>query len=72
MKQSSIDWLVQQLAKKQGDFQALSFYYDHRDEIKRAKEMHMEEMKESYWESLMSRYQSFEDYYNVHFKPEQK
>lgn len=72
MKQSSIDWLVQQLARKYGEFQALSFYYDHQDEIKRAKEMHKEEMKESYWESLMSRHQSFEKYYEETFNQNSK
>lgn len=43
-KQTSIDWLVQQLARKYGEIQGLAFYYDHRDEIRQAKEIHKQEL----------------------------
>ena len=55
-KQSSVDYLIEQLLPKA--LSAEQFYH-----IQQAKEMHEEEMKESYWESLMSKYQSFEHYY---------
>lgn len=53
MKQSSIDWLVQQLARKHGEFQGLAFYYDHQDEIKRAKAMHKKEIEQSYYDGIV-------------------
>jgi hypothetical protein len=42
MKQTAVDWLVQELSKK-GDY-GLSFYLEHKDEIIQAKEMEKEQM----------------------------
>jgi len=39
MRQTAVEWLVEQLARKHNEFQALTFYYDHKDEIEQAKEM---------------------------------
>lgn len=73
MKQSSIDWLVQQLARKYGESQALSFYYDHQDEIKRAKEMHKEEMKEMFLAGItMTDPDMADKYYNETFNTKEK
>ena len=44
MKQTAVDWLVQELSKK-GDY-GLSFYLEHKDEIIQAKEMEKEQMCE--------------------------
>ena len=42
MKQTAVDWLVQELSKK-GDY-GLGFYLEHKDEIIQAKEMEKEQM----------------------------
>ena len=38
-KQTAVDWLVEQLARKHNEFQALIFYYDHKEEIEQAKQI---------------------------------
>jgi len=43
-KQTAVDWLVEQLARKHNEFQALTFYYDHKDEIEQAKQIEKEQM----------------------------
>ena len=43
-KQTAVEWLVEQLARKHNEFQALTFYYDHKDEIEQAKQMEKEQM----------------------------
>jgi hypothetical protein len=42
MKQTAVDWLVQELSKK-GDY-GLGFYLEHKDEIIQAKQMEKEQM----------------------------
>jgi hypothetical protein len=42
MKQTAVDWLVQELSKK-GDY-GLGFYLEHKDEIIQAKEMEKEQI----------------------------
>lgn len=39
VQKSAVGWFVDQLAKKYNEFQALTFYYDHREEIIQAKRM---------------------------------
>jgi hypothetical protein len=71
MKQTSVEWLVEQLARKHNEFQALTFYYDHRDEIEQAKQMEKEQMiafandvsREILNENIHSPF-SIEQYYN--------
>jgi hypothetical protein len=46
MKQTAVDWLVQELSKK-GDY-GLSFYLEHKDEIIQAKEMEKEQIKDAW------------------------
>ena len=46
MKQTAVDWLVQELSKK-GDY-GLGFYLEHKDEIIQAKEMEQEQMIDWY------------------------
>jgi hypothetical protein len=62
-KQNSIDWLVEELRKyieepwkyvPKGGKEAI---------VEQAKAMHKEECKESYYESLLSNFQTFEQYY---------
>ena len=42
--QTAVEWLVEQLARKNNEFQALTFYYDHKEEIQQAKEMEKEQI----------------------------
>ena len=47
---TAIEWLVEQLAKKHNEFQALTFYYDHKEEIEQAKAMEKEQIENAYWD----------------------
>ena len=60
---SSVEWLVQELRK----FYEQPWKYDKQIIIEQAKAMHKEECKESYYESLLSNFQTFEQYYNETF-----
>ena len=46
-KQSSVEWLMQQIALKHGAFQAIAFYEDNFEIFNQAKAMHKEEMIQS-------------------------
>jgi hypothetical protein len=43
-KQTAVEWLVEKLAGKHNEFQALTFYYDHKEEIEQAKAMEKEQI----------------------------
>ncbi len=43
-QQTAVEWLIEQLAKKHNEFQALTFYYDHKDQIEQAKKMEKEQI----------------------------
>ena len=45
---TAIEWLVEQLAKKHNEFQALTFYYDHKEEIEQAKAMEKEQIADAF------------------------
>jgi len=67
-KQTAVDWLVEQLARKHNEFQALTFYYDHKDEIEQAKQIEKEQTKNAYkdYHDLGHIYGlDAEDYYNA-------
>jgi hypothetical protein len=49
MKQTAVDWLVQELSKK-GDY-GLGFYLEHKDEIIQAKEMEKHQILDTYIEA---------------------
>ena len=49
-KQTAVEWLVEQLARKHNEFQALTFYYDHKDEIEQAKQMEKEQIINAFGE----------------------
>jgi hypothetical protein len=63
-KQTAVQWLVEQLARKHNEFQALTFYYDHKDEIEKAKQMEREQIMNDF--SLGQNIASWdpEQYYN--------
>ena len=42
---TAVNWLVEQLARKNNEFQALTFYYDHKEEIQQAKQMEKDRSK---------------------------
>jgi hypothetical protein len=46
-QQTAVEWLIEQLSKKDNEFQALTFYYDHKDEIEQAKAMEKEQIKDA-------------------------
>ena len=60
---TAIEWLVEQLARKHNEFQALTFYYDHKEEIEQAKAMEKEQICNAYVEGLEGLWISAEEYY---------
>lgn len=72
MKQSSVEWLMQQIALKSGAFQAIAFYEDNFNEFQQAKAMHKEEHRKTFNQVLMSNFQNFDDYYNETFNTKEK
>ena len=64
---TAIEWLVEQLARKHNEFQALTFYYDHKEEIEQAKAMEKEQICNAYVEGLEGLWISAEEYYNREF-----
>jgi hypothetical protein len=62
-KQNSVEWLVKELNQKI-DFIPMNKWDEIKEVIEQAKAMHKEECKESYYESLLSNFQTFEQYYN--------
>ena len=68
-KQSSIDILCGKLAMKLGIPQAITFYIDHQEEIREAKEMEKEKLEDAWVEGFKNWNPSktFEQYYNETF-----
>lgn len=71
MKQTAVDWLVEQLAKKHNEFQALTFYYDHQEEIQQAKQMEYDQHCTTWYKSIANDRKeldepsiNFKQYYN--------
>ena len=62
-EQTAVDWLVERLARKHNEFQALTFYYDHKEEIEQAKAMEKEQIMDAYMDSYGNTTEP-EDYYN--------
>jgi hypothetical protein len=71
-QQTAVEWLVEKLAKKHNEFQALAFYYDHKDEIEQAKEMEKMEIWDAYcdgrWSIAEMSTKTADRYYNDKFK----
>jgi hypothetical protein len=61
---TAVEWVVEQLARKHNEFQALTFYYDHKDEIEQAKAMEKEQICNAYTDGLEGPYLGAEKYYN--------
>ena len=68
-KQSSIDILCGKLAMKLGIPQAITFYIDHQEEIREAKEMEKEKLEDAWVEGFKNWNPSktFEQYYNENY-----
>ena len=71
-KRSSIEYLSHELNSLHWDYIVGVINSKEHNEryykiFEQAKVMHMKEMEESYWESLISKYQSFEHYYEENF-----
>jgi len=62
MKQTSIEWLEQQLFNKRGNF--------NKQDIDKAKKMHEREMKKCWQDGFRfdSKYKNFKEYYQETFK----
>jgi hypothetical protein len=52
MEKTAVEWLVEQLARKHNEFQALTFYHDHNEEIEQAKAMEKDQMKNMYLKGI--------------------
>jgi hypothetical protein len=66
-QQTAVDILCGKLAMKLGIPQAITFYIDHQEEIKEAKEMEKEQIIDAYNESWHFRdkpYETAQKYYN--------
>jgi hypothetical protein len=74
MKQTAVDWLVQELSKK-GDY-GLSFYLEHKYEIIQAKDIEMHQILNTYIEASPKRgdilKEASERYYNETFNTNEK
>jgi hypothetical protein len=77
MKQTAVDWLVQELSKK-GDY-GLGFYLENKDEIIQAKDMEKAQMVDAWSDGWLNDYEydedvknSAEQYYNETFKTNDK
>jgi len=67
-KQTAVEWLINELSKTR-DYQRVINEINQkstsvRDIIAEAKEMEKQQHKVSYWESLMSHFQTFEHYWD--------
>ena len=60
---TAVEWVVEQLARKHNEFQALTFYYDHKDEIEQAKAMEKDQICNAYTDGLEGPYLGAEEYY---------
>ena len=71
-KQSSVEWYDNEIGKLFNQFTVdkITIYEFRTEQLKlkqQAKAMHREQCKESYYESLLSNFQTFEHYYTETF-----
>ena len=73
-KQTAVDWLVERLARKHNEFQALTFYYDHKEEIEQAKQIAKDNIikarvdgDENHTFNSLMRQEYAEDYYKENY-----
>ena len=68
-QQTAVDILCGKLAMKLGIPQAITFYIDHQEEIREAKEMEKEKLEDAWVEEFKNSNPSktFEQYYNETF-----
>ena len=62
-QQTAVDWLVEQLARKNNEFQALTFYYDHKEEIEKAKAMEKEQIVNAFEQGIEFAFPTNGSYY---------
>jgi acetylglutamate kinase len=70
MKQTAVEWLVEELSKK-GDY-GLGFYLEHKDEIIQAKEMEKEQMIDWYATGQADTVNMYEQHLNKTFNTTEK
>lgn len=72
-KQSSVEWLFEQIARRQGSIlQTIPFYDDNQDLLQQAKAMHKEEIMQTlndgkFMVVVPKENKSLEQYYNENF-----
>ena len=66
MKQSSIEWIVENLTMVYPRIEEMRLLVD------KAKAMHKEEHRKTFNQGLMSNFQNFDDYYNETFNTKEK
>jgi hypothetical protein len=72
-QQTAVDILCGKLAMKLGIPQAITFYIDHQEEIREAKEMFEEQIEKAYDDAIMKgRQEDGEQYYNETYGNEQQ
>ena len=69
-QQTAVDFLCGKLAMKLGIPQAITFYIDHQEEIREAKEMEKEKLEDAWVEGFKNWNPSktFEQYYNETYR----
>lgn len=71
-KQSSVDWLMQEIAVKYGTFQAIAFYHEFNEILQQAKAMHRSEIEDAYDRKVINEKQNWfirngKHYYDLHY-----
>ena len=66
MKQSSIEWLIENLTMVYPRIQEMNLITD------KARHMYKEEHRKTFNQGLMSNFQNFEDYYNETFNTKEQ
>jgi len=69
-----VEWLIEQIATKESEYQAMIFYYDHQKEIEEAKQMEKDHIMMAYNDGHVNasfkQWQTSTEYFNKTYKPE--
>lgn len=72
--QTPVEYLLEKLARKHNDFQALTFYHDHKEEIEEAKQMEKDHVMMAFNDGRVScifkEVKTADQYYKLTYKPE--
>jgi|APGre2960657404_1045060.scaffolds.fasta_scaffold666180_1 hypothetical protein len=69
-----VEWLIEQIATKESEYQAMIFYYDHQKEIEEAKQMEKDHIMMAFNDGRVSgifkQPKTADQYYKLTYKPE--